>query len=92
MISTSGGRQRFRVRHAGGFSAFVLMDDGRILFEPSDSRQRIFVLQGIGPPLRVVLQRNERARDVRAVIQVCGFLLATSLLFLGVAQWLAWHP
>lgn len=78
---------------AGDFAACLLFDDGRILFEPRDSRLAGVLVQGLVPPLRptpldVALRRNAE----RASFTACMGLSAFALALIAGAQWLACHP
>lgn len=84
--------QRFRLAHSCGFSAFTLLDDGRIFWEPRDSCLPVVATQGIEPPLRVWLLRREKAQAFLMLAATCTGLFACELVVLAVAQWLAWRP
>ena len=84
---------RFRLRptapSAHDFCACVLFDDGRILFEPRDSRLAGVMVQGLVPPLRpTVLAVELRRRVVRVVVSACAILFVLSLALIALAEWL----
>jgi hypothetical protein len=85
---------RFRLRPDAAryeqYAVCMLRNDGRIFFEPRGKLPLpVISVQGIRPPLRTSPGAKQRAR---AVALVSGLLLAWSMLFIGLAQWLASHP
>lgn len=78
---------RFVVPYSAAFEAFQLTDDGRILWEPRDSRLPVVVVYGIMPPVRVDAERAHRLLMMSAS---CAGIFACELLLLAGA-WLAWR-
>jgi hypothetical protein len=83
--------QRFVVRYDTAFAAFRLLDDGRILWEPRDSRLPVMTTQGIEPPLRVGMLRREGAHAFTMLLAVIAGLFACEAVLLALAAWLAWR-
>lgn len=75
---------------AAEFDEVLLFDDGRIVFQPRDSRQPVVTVHGIKPPLRrTALCAYEGDRSVRDAAALGAFLLWTSAVFIFIARWLA---
>jgi hypothetical protein len=81
------------------FAACVLCDDGRIVFEPRDSRLAVVVVQGLLPPLRppTALGVEARRAGVRRALNpsallLAGCLLAIAIAMVAAAKWIGAAP